>query len=171
MPCPRSVRMGLNTGPVVVGSIGDNLRMDYTAVGDTTNLAARLQQHAEPGSILVSDTVASLARGYVTMEAVPPLAVKGKDDPVIVHRLLALSARRSRLMEDRALSPFVGRDTELQALRTAVTRLVAGQKTGVFYKAKGLIVRRTVYLIGPDGVIRFGQRGTPDPDQVLSHAA
>jgi class 3 adenylate cyclase len=48
--------MGLNTGPVVVGKIGENLRMDYTAVGDTTNLAARLQQHAEPGSILISES-------------------------------------------------------------------------------------------------------------------
>ena len=57
-PPPLSVRMGLNTGLVVVGRIGDNLRMDYTAVGDTTNLAARLQQLAEPGAILLSETTA-----------------------------------------------------------------------------------------------------------------
>ena len=58
------VRMGLNTGPVVVGKIGDNLRMDYTAVGDTTNLAARLQQHAEPGAIVISETTERLVHGY-----------------------------------------------------------------------------------------------------------
>ena len=104
------MRMGLNTGPVVVGSIGDNLRMDYTAVGDTTNLAARLQQHAEPGSILVSEAVAQLVRGYITLEAMSPFAVKGKEQPVIAHRLLRTGTRRSRLAEDRTLSPFVGRE-------------------------------------------------------------
>ena len=121
-----SVRMGLNTGPVVVGSIGDNLRMDYTAVGDTTNLAARLQQHAEPGSILVSEAVAELVRGYVKLEAIPPLSLKGKDEPVRAHRLLAPGARRSRLSEERTLSPFVGRDRELNVLREALSEVLAG---------------------------------------------
>ena len=63
------VRMGLNTGVVVVGGIGDNLRMDYTAVGDTTNLAARLQQLADPGTILVSEATQRLVQGYVHLEA------------------------------------------------------------------------------------------------------
>src|SRR6185436_15984795 len=72
-----AVRMGLNTGPVVVGKIGDNLRMDYTAVGDTTNLAARLQQLAEPGAILVSDATRQLGRGYVRLDALAPVLVKG----------------------------------------------------------------------------------------------
>jgi class 3 adenylate cyclase len=58
-----AARIGINTGPVVVGTIGDNLRMDYTAIGDTTNLAARLQQHAEPGTILISETTRRLAFG------------------------------------------------------------------------------------------------------------
>src|SRR5262245_5208328 len=76
-----AVRMGLNTGLVVVGSIGDNLRMDYTAVGDTTNLAARLQQLAEPSTILLSETTARLVRSEVRLEALEPAYVKGKSDP------------------------------------------------------------------------------------------
>jgi class 3 adenylate cyclase/tetratricopeptide (TPR) repeat protein len=120
------MRMGLHTGPVVVGSIGDNLRMDYTAVGDTTNLAARLQQQAEPGSILISDAVARLVRGYVTLEAMPPLTVKGKDEPIMAHRLLAVGPRRSRLTEDRTLSPFVGRERELNVLHEALSEVQAG---------------------------------------------
>src|SRR5215510_3051718 len=71
-------RMGLNSGLVVVGSIGDNLRMDYSAVGDTTNLAARLQQVAEPGTILVSDATSRLVQGYIRVEALPPVEVRGK---------------------------------------------------------------------------------------------
>jgi class 3 adenylate cyclase/tetratricopeptide (TPR) repeat protein len=121
-----SVRMGLNTGPVVVGSVGDNLRMDYTAVGDTTNLAARLQQSAEPGAILISDAVARLVRGYVTLAAMPPLALKGKNEPVVAHLLLAAGTRRSRVTEDRTLSPFVGRDRELNVLREALAEAQAG---------------------------------------------
>ncbi|HEU5321736.1 MAG TPA: adenylate/guanylate cyclase domain-containing protein, partial [Methylomirabilota bacterium] len=77
-----AVRMGLNTGLVVVGAIGDNLRMDYTAVGDTTNVAARLQQAAEPGHILVSEATARLVRGDVRLLPAGALAVKGKSEPV-----------------------------------------------------------------------------------------
>src|SRR3989441_7401363 len=77
------VRMGLNTGLVVVGSIGDNLRMDHTAVGDTTNLAARLQQVAEPDTILVSETTRRLVQGYIRLEALPAIQVKGKAVPVM----------------------------------------------------------------------------------------
>ncbi len=109
------VRMGLNTGLVVVGSIGDNLRMDYTAVGDTTNLAARLQQNAQPGQILVSEATARLVRGYAKVEKLPPLAVKGKSDAVHAYEVTAAGSRRSRIDQAR-LSPFVGREHELSLL-------------------------------------------------------
>ena len=113
-----SVRMGLHTGFVVVGAIGDNLRMDYTAVGDTTHLAARLQQVAEPGVILASEATWRLVEGYVRGERVGPVQVKGRSDPVIVHRLVGVGPRRSPLEgPDRAgLSHFVGRDRELETL-------------------------------------------------------
>ena len=100
-----SVRMGLHTGPVVVGSIGDNLRMDYTAIGDTTNLAARLEQHAQPGEILVSEVTARLVKGYANVEPLRPLAVKGKAEPIGAFRVTAPGHRRSRLEQERAEGP------------------------------------------------------------------
>src|SRR5262249_26705465 len=74
-------RMGLNSGLVVVGSIGDNLRMDYSAIGDTTNLASRLQQVAASGTILMSEATSRLVLGHIRVEALPPVEVKGKTEP------------------------------------------------------------------------------------------
>ncbi len=113
-----AVRMGLHTGFVVVGAIGDNLRMDYTAVGDTTHLAARLQQRAEPGAILASEATWRLVGGYVHGELLGPVPVKGLRKPVVVHRLTGVGPRRSPLegLGPQALSHFVGRDRELEAL-------------------------------------------------------
>jgi class 3 adenylate cyclase len=90
-----SVRIGLNTGPVVVGTIGDNLRMDYTAIGDTTNLAARLQQLAKPGSVLASEATCRLVKGYVEIEALEPVRVKGKNEPVTPYRVLRVGRWRT----------------------------------------------------------------------------
>src|SRR5438093_2628833 len=106
------VRMGLNTGLVVVGSIGDNLLMDYTAVGDTTNLAARLQQVAEPDTILVSETTRRLVQGAIRLEVWPAIQVKGKSEPITRYKVLGLGPRRAPLAgrEERVLSPFVGRE-------------------------------------------------------------
>jgi class 3 adenylate cyclase len=128
-PQQLSMRMGLNTGLVVVGSIGDNLRMDYTAVGDTTNLAARLQQLAQPGTILLSETTARLVRSEARLEALEPVQVKGKTEPVTAWRVLGRLPRRSPLAgrEERALSPFVGRERELAALHELLAQVEAGQ--------------------------------------------
>src|SRR5438046_4421261 len=106
-----AVRLGLNTGLVVVGSIGDNLRMDYTAVGDTTNLAARLQQNATPGGILVSQTTSRLVQEQVYLEALAPLQVKGMAIPVVAYKLLGYRPRRSpgARLGERTLSRFAGR--------------------------------------------------------------
>src|SRR5262249_38146584 len=81
-------RMGLNSGPVVVGSIGDNLRMDYSAIGDTTNLAARLQQVAEPGTMLVSESTSRLVQGAVRLEALALVEVKGKTEPIPIYQVV-----------------------------------------------------------------------------------
>jgi class 3 adenylate cyclase/tetratricopeptide (TPR) repeat protein len=123
------VRMGLNTGPVVVGKIGDNLRMDYTAVGDTTNLAARLQQAAEPGSILVGEATSRLVQGYARVEPVPPLQLKGKSDAIRAFTVMGVGLRHSPLegREERDLSPFVGRQRELSAFLEVLTQVEAGQ--------------------------------------------
>jgi len=110
------LRMGAHTGFVVVGAIGDNLRMDYTAVGDTTHLAARLQQLAEPGAILISDATAHLVDGYMRLESRGPTTIRGKSE-LGVHAVLGTGTRRSRLDgSGRALSRFVGRDRELSTL-------------------------------------------------------
>src|SRR5215472_13749700 len=122
------VRMGLNTGPVVVGSIGDNLRMDYTAVGDTTNLAARLQQLAEPGTVLLGEATHRLVRDMVRVESLGPINPKGKTEAVTAHRLVGLGPRRSPLgsVGDRALSRFVGRERELVMLLELLEQAESG---------------------------------------------
>ncbi|MGH7356788.1 MAG: AAA family ATPase [Candidatus Rokuibacteriota bacterium] len=124
-----TVRMGLNTGLVVVGSIGDNLRMDYTAVGDTTNVAARLQGSAEPGEILVSETTARLVRGDARLTPAGALQVKGRSEPVVAYKLLGLAPRRSALerAEERVFGEFVGRERELRLLGEALAEVQAGR--------------------------------------------
>jgi class 3 adenylate cyclase len=121
-------RMGLNSGLVVVGSIGDNLRMDYSAIGDTTNLASRLQGVAEPGTILISESTSRLVHGYVRLEAIQPVQVKGKTEPVPIYKVVGTLPRRSPIVSrsERTLSPFVGRERELTTLEALFTQVEAG---------------------------------------------
>src|SRR5262245_5852383 len=123
-----TIRMGLNTGPVVIGTIGDNLRMDYTAVGDTTNLAARLQQAADPSVLLISEATHRLVEGAVRVEQVLPLVVKGKSEPIRAYRLLGLAPRRSALEErpTRSLGQFVGREREAAVLHDLFRQVTEG---------------------------------------------
>src|SRR6266568_220166 len=93
---PFQMRLGLNTGTVVVGRIGDDLRMDYTAQGDTTNLAARMQQMAPPGAIWVAEATYRIARGAFDWQALGPMVVQGKAVPVAVYALRGRLASRSR---------------------------------------------------------------------------
>src|SRR5437867_11695939 len=111
------MRIGLNTGPVVVGSIGDDLRMDYTAVGDTTNLAARMQAAARPGSVLVTEATHNALVGYFETLDLGEMAVKGHS-PVRAFEVLRPRGRRSRLdvAAERGLTPLVGRERELETL-------------------------------------------------------
>ena len=127
-PAELQVRMGLNTGLVVVGGIGDGLRMDYTAVGDTTNLAARLQQLAEPGEILLSEPTERLVRDQMKLEALAPAQVKGKTQAVAAFRLLAAAYRHDLRggLRDKALTPFVGRQRELAILEALLEQAMAG---------------------------------------------
>ncbi|HKH46709.1 MAG TPA: adenylate/guanylate cyclase domain-containing protein [Thermoanaerobaculia bacterium] len=123
------VRMGLNTGWVVVGGIGDHLRTDYTAVGDTTNLAARLQQIAEPGSVLVSETTWRMVQGEVQAEALSPTQVKGKAAPVQAFRVLGLAASQAEqtILGTGLRTPFVGRERELAVLDELREQAESGQ--------------------------------------------
>jgi class 3 adenylate cyclase len=132
-------RMGLNSGLVVVGSIGDNLRMDYSAIGDTTNLAARLQEHAAPGDVVLSESTSRLVHGYVRLEALAPVEVKGKTEPVPIYRIIGTLPRRSPIASrsERTLSPFVGRERELAILEAVFAQVEAGsgQVVGIVAEA------------------------------------
>jgi class 3 adenylate cyclase/tetratricopeptide (TPR) repeat protein len=123
------VRMGINTGWVVVGGIGDQLRRDYTAIGDTTNLAARLQQLAEPGSILVSEETSRLLQGAARLGSLPLLQIKGKEAPVQAFRLLSIGLLQSEqaVLGGMARSPFVGRQREMAILEEMRERAEGGE--------------------------------------------
>jgi pimeloyl-ACP methyl ester carboxylesterase len=133
------VRMGLNTGLVVVGKIGDNLRMDYTAVGDTTNLASRLVGLAEPGQILIGDATARAVEPYFLLDPLDAVAVKGKAQPVRATRVEGERPARSRLesVMERGLTPLVGRERELALLEDRLAEALErrGQVVFVFGEA------------------------------------
>ena len=119
------VRIGINSGLVVVGTIGDDLRVDYTAFGDTTVLAARLQAAATPGAVLISQRTAELVRGYFQLEEVAPVQVKERT--VRPLRVTGLGSRTARLDSGSGLSPFTGRDRELAELRRMLEIVVNGE--------------------------------------------
>ncbi|HEX6904267.1 MAG TPA: adenylate/guanylate cyclase domain-containing protein [Thermoanaerobaculia bacterium] len=121
------VRMGINTGWVVVGGIGDQLRKDYTAIGDTTNLAARLQQLAEPGMVLVSEETSRYLHGSVQLEDLGPVPIKGKEAPVRIFKLLGIGTLQSEPLSGVARSPFVGRGREMEILEQLRERAAGGE--------------------------------------------
>jgi class 3 adenylate cyclase len=126
---PIQIRVGLNSGEVVVRSIGSDLHMDYTAVGQTTHLAARMEQMATPGSILIPPETLTLAEGYVTVKPLGAMPVKGLEAPIEVFEVTGAATVRSRLhaAAARGLTRFVGRDSEVEQLRQALDRAKAGQ--------------------------------------------
>jgi class 3 adenylate cyclase len=119
---PVHIRVGLNAGEVVVRSIGSDLHMDYTAVGQTTPLAARMEQMAKPGSILITPEVVRLAEGYVKVDPLGPMPIKGLQAPLEVYEVTGAGPVRSRLeaAAARGLTRFVGRDAELHTLHQAL---------------------------------------------------
>jgi len=123
------VRIGINTGLVVVGAIGKDLRMDYTAVGDTTNLAARLLSVAKPGQVVVSRRTQHLREGFFEFEDLGEFQLKGKTEPVRAYALIREIRGRTRLevSKERGLTPLVGREREIQRLTQAHQRAAAGE--------------------------------------------
>jgi predicted ATPase/class 3 adenylate cyclase len=122
------MRVGLNSGEVVVRAIGNDLHMDYSAVGETTVLAARMEQTATPGSIRLTPSTLGLVEGLVQVAALGPVPVKGLVEPVEVFELVGASRLRRRLQAAaaRGLTPFVGRQQELEALYQALARAQTG---------------------------------------------
>ncbi len=155
------LRIGIHTGPVVVGAIGDNLRLDYTAVGDTTNLAARLESMAEPGTILVSKRVFQNAKNHFLFDNVGQRIVKGKKEPVEVFLLVRERALKHVESNDvRTGIPFVNREKEIALLTnvfeksiehgpiiTAITGEAGIGKTRLFKHFSRSIVKKRALLL------------------------
>jgi class 3 adenylate cyclase/tetratricopeptide (TPR) repeat protein len=122
------IRVGVNSGDVVVRAIGSDLRMDYSAVGQTTNLAARMEQLAAPGTVRLTAETLHLAEGFVQVTPLGPVPVKGLAEPVEVFELAGAGAARTRLeaAARRGLTRFVGRNAELEQLRDALDRASLG---------------------------------------------
>ena len=122
---PVQIRVGLNSGEVVVRSIGSDLHMDYTAVGQTTHLAGRMEQIARPGSILLTRETLRLVEGYVHVKPLGSVPVKGLAALVEIHELTGVGVAHSRLQASaaRGLTQFVGRHDELNYLRQAIEQV------------------------------------------------
>jgi class 3 adenylate cyclase/tetratricopeptide (TPR) repeat protein len=155
------MRIGLNTGPVVVGRIGDDLRMDYTAVGDTTNVAARMQQAARPGSVLVSESTLRAIGGFFETLDLGEQAVKGHA-PVRAHEVLRPRGRRSRLDAaiERGLTPLVGRARELDILRERFREAQSGRGQVVFVAGEAGIGKSRLLLEFRRGLAETGEDAT-----------
>jgi len=127
------VRLGLNSGPVVVGAIGDDLRMDYTAQGLTTNLAARMQQAADPGTIMVAAPTYRLGEGYFRFRSLGPIRVRGVADAIEAYVLEGEGTIVSRLEASlrHGVTPFRGREGEMRLLAECWERACAGQGAAV----------------------------------------
>jgi len=159
-----SMRMGLNTGLVVVGKIGDDLTMEYTAMGDTVNLASRMETMAQPGTIQVAENTYRLTEGYFDFKPLGEIEVKGKKEPVKAYELLDVGRVRTRLRvsEMRGLTPFVGRERELELLLDGFNRAKVGRgqafsivgeagvgKSRLLYEFRTAIARENItYLEG-----------------------
>jgi class 3 adenylate cyclase/predicted ATPase len=133
------MRIGLNSGPVIVGSIGDDLRMDYTAVGDTTNLASRMESMAMPGNILVASETFKLGRDFFEFESLGKVVLKGKEKPIKAYKLLKFGEVETRIEASvaRGLTRFVGRKNSMSTIMEAFekARLGSGQVLGIVGEA------------------------------------
>jgi class 3 adenylate cyclase/tetratricopeptide (TPR) repeat protein len=126
---PIKMRIGIHTGPVVVGTLGNDLRVEFKAVGDTVNLASRMESLAEPGTIYVTQETFKLTEGLFRFESLGEKQVKGKEEPVKVYQVIAPSTMRTRfdVSAERGLTPLVGRGRELELLLDGFERVKAGK--------------------------------------------
>ena len=126
---PITIRVGINSGEIVVSSINNDLYMDYTVVGQTAHLASRMEQMAMPGSVLAAADTIRLVEGYVEAKSLGEMTIKGLDDPVEVFEITEGGVERTRLQAaaSRGLTPFVGRELEVQQLTQALDQARGGR--------------------------------------------
>jgi class 3 adenylate cyclase/tetratricopeptide (TPR) repeat protein len=132
---PLSFHIGINTGPVIAGLVGGDKKQDFTVMGDTVNLASRMESAAQTGDILIAENTYRLVQGYFDCESIGPVAVKGKEQQVKAYRVLGHRRVITRIdaCQGKGLSPFVGRDKELDHLKDRFEEIRAshGQVVGI----------------------------------------
>lgn len=122
------VRVGVNTGLVVVGAIGSDLRVEYTAMGDAVNVAARMEQTASPGTVQISEATRRLVEGLFELEPLGPIEVKGRSEPVEAHRVVGAVARPDATRGIPGMrAPMIGRSAEFDALTTTLDEAIGGK--------------------------------------------
>jgi len=126
---PIRMRIGIHAGPVVVGTLGNDLRVEFKAVGDTVNIASRMEGLAEPGTTYITGDTFKLTEGFFRFEAQGERKLKGREELVRIYRVIAPSTRRTRfdVNAERGLTPFVGRERELELLLDGFERAKAGR--------------------------------------------
>ena len=142
------MRVGVHTGPVVVGTLGNDLRVEFKAVGDTVNIASRMEGIAEPGTTYISEDTFKLTEGFFRVEALGERQIKGKKEPIKVYRVIAPSTRKTRfdVSAERGLTPFLGRNREFELLIDSFERCknYKGQAISIVSEA-GLGKSRLLY--------------------------
>jgi class 3 adenylate cyclase/tetratricopeptide (TPR) repeat protein len=128
LPCLK-MRIGIHTGPVVVGTLGNDLRVEFKAVGDTVNVASRVEGICKPGTTYVTGDTFNLTTGLFRFESLGEKVIKGKKGPVQLYRVITTSSRRTRfdVNAERGLTPFVGKERELELLLDGLERVKAGR--------------------------------------------